>query len=259
MASCQGIYLLITPLSCYYRYQFNKIDIVAARNNNRRVPFRRLQHWAIQVGDDFDGKVYEVTSFDSSDGSRDLRISSGKEWRKARAGRARRKLFISVTGRHSDDLEAIADSIWEAVLEDQYRSFSRNCQSFAELFKEVIEDRDLLSEEDSTEVLDMPSSFNPLYAMMHLKEAKAAAVKWSRKAFKRNGASCRHRRPDGGLTRMPSRRNDRWRQLVNEISNERQMREAKDFRSVVERANRLQRLEREPPQRATRRLSRSYR
>ena len=256
---CKEVHLLITPLQCYYRNHFDKVDFAAARSENHRVPFRRLQHWAIQVGDDVDGTIFEVTSFNSTDGKRDLRISSSKAWRKSRMGRPRVKLLITVTSHSSPYLETVADCIWRAMFEQEYRSFSRNCQSFVEIFTEIIEDRNLLDEERRSEIVDMPSSFNPFYVLLHLKQAKSAAIRWSRKAFNRNGASSgsdmEEMRHTHEQVRLPTRRSKRWLELVNEVSDQHEINETKDFLNVVAKANDIHRAEILHPNKAARRCT----
>lgn len=256
------VYLLVTPLQCYYDYNFHRVDIWAARSQNHRLPFRRLQHWAIQVGDDVNGRMYEVTSYGSKEKKRDLKMLTAKAWRDEREGRPRRKLFITVTERSHDELQSIAHSVWDAVLEDQYRAMSRNCQSFAELFKGIIEDRELLTEEASTEVDDMPNSFNPFYAVTHLKQAKHAAARFTRRVFfprKKFPSSPELNNDSQGdklhhHSRLPAKKSKRWLEIVNEVSKQEGYRENRNVRGILFETNQRHLAEKtkpkqKPPQR----------
>jgi hypothetical protein len=248
-SGCRPVYLIVTPLQCYTKYRFNRVDIYASRCQNNRIPFGRLQHWAVQVGDHVNGEMYEVTSYGIKGNKRKLKFSSAEEWRTSRNLPPRRKLFITVTDRSTAELESIAYSVWDAVLEDEYRAMSRNCQSFAELFKAIIEDRELLTEEASTELDDMPGSFNPFYAFLHLKRAKHAAARWTRRVFRRDsvaGTTEGNASPIDGVqqeARLPGKKTDRWLELVNQVSKQREFRGGNDVRGIVQRANRLRQAE----------------
>ena len=108
----------------------------------------------------------------------------------------------------------------------------------------------------------MPSSFNPLYAVMHIKEAKAAAVNLSRKVFKRKEASTRtNTNPEVQMTtptRIPAKRNMRWLQLVNEVSKQGEIKQKDDFRKVVEKANHLHRTQKDIPSKGVRESSSTF-
>lgn len=248
-SGCRPVYLLVTPLQCYSKYRFHRVDIYSQRCQNNRIPFSRLQHWAIQVGDHVNGEIYEVTSYGIKSHKRILKVSSAEEWRTSRGYPPRRKLFVTVTERPTEDLRHIAKDVWDAVLEDDYRAMSRNCQAFAELFKAIIEDRELLTEEASTELDDMPGSFNPFYAFTHLKRAKRATARWTRRVFRRDsvaGSSQGNTSPTDGVqqeARLPGKKTDRWLELVNQVSKQREFRDGGDVRGIVLRANRLRQAE----------------
>ena len=246
----RNVYLLITPLKCYYQRRLRRLDIIAAHSENHRIPFRRLQHWAIQVGDELDGLVYEVTSYWRADGKREMRVNSAKDWRNGRSNPPRQKLFIGVTGWSSSALEGEAYDIWNTMFESEYRSYSRNCQSFVELFKAVIEDREFLTEEKSTEIADLPSSFNPVYAVWHLKQASLIATKWTCRAVKGKGP-CPGSHANGNhdtqrQARIPVLRSNGWLRHLNEASKQRDL-ENDTFRKVAESATHSHRTERKPP------------
>ena len=255
--------LIITPLQPYYKYQLHRVDIAALFDENHRVPLRRLQHWAIQVGD---SNVYEVTAFGSTDGSRDLKVSSVKSWQKSRDACIWQTLSIGVTGLSSTELNDIANSIWDIVLEDEYRPMSRNCQAFAELFRQMVHDPTLLTKEKEARLAEMPSSFNPFYALLHLKKARGAvtaskkyAVRWGSLIVKGDKKAAQDPVPsrtqtDRMKSKMPSRRQSRWLQLVNEQSKGREVQKKQDFRELVERVNHLHQTEMESSKRLVRSL-----
>lgn len=240
------VYLLITPLQPYYKYQLDQLDIVAAHSENHRVPFRRLQHWALQVGDEFDGIVYEVTSYWNTDGIREVRYHSAKDWRNGRSNPPRRKLFIAVTEWSSSALQNEAEVIWRKMFKQEYRGFSRNCQSFVEFFKAVIQDEELLTEEARTEIDDLPSSFNPLYVVLHLKQAKSLAIRLTRKARNKRGPCSGSETREGSdaqeQSRLPYRRSKRWLHHLNEASKQRDP-EKDDFHKIVDMATQTHRTE----------------
>jgi len=222
----RNVYLLVTPLQCYHRYQLQRVDFLRARCPNNRVPFKRLQHWAIQVGEEDQGEVYEVTSYYRTDHVPELKMSSAVKWRESRQKHLRfcRKLFITVTERTTQQLEKIATAVWDKVLEDQYRAFSRNCQSFAELFKEIIQNRSLLTDEKHMEVQDLPDSFNPLFVVLHLSQAKSVASRWTRRVL------CKKDEAAAGHGRLPSKRSSRWLEIVNEQAQQHEFHDTVDFR-----------------------------
>ena len=239
----RNVYLLVTPLQCYHRYNLQRVDLLRARCPNNRVPFKRLQHWAIQVGEEGQGEVYEVTSYYRTDHVPELKMTSADEWRHARKRHLPycRKLFITVTERSTLQLKNIARAVWDKVLEDQYRAMSRNCQSFAELFKEIIENRSLLTDEKHMEVQDLPDSFNPLFVVLHLGQARSVASRWTRKVL------CKKQTSAANEDRIPGRRTTRWLELVNEQAKQHEFHDTADVRGIFQAANRLHREERSVP------------
>lgn len=246
---CRNVYLLVTPLQCYHRYQLQRVDFLRARCPNNRVPFIRLQHWAIQVGEEGQGEVYEVTSYYRKDNVPELNMVSADEWRHSRKKHLRfcRKLFITVTERTTQQLQNIAKAVWDKVLEDQYHAMSRNCQSFAELFKEIIQNRSLLTDEKYMEIQDLPDSFNPLFVVLHLGQARSVASRWTRKVLgKKDDAAVEH-------DRLPSKRSSRWLEIVNEQARNQEFHDTADVRGIIQTANRLRREELSDPKAQTRR------
>lgn len=250
-SSARNVYLLVTPLSCYHKYSLQRLDVSRRRCPNKRVPFKRLQHWAVQVGDDHEGETYEVTSFYRNDHIPELKMSSADKWRETRhkhIGYAR-KMFITVTTLSTQELSNIAKALWDIVLEDSYRAFSRNCQSFAELFQAIIQSHHLLTEEDHMAVQDLPSSFNPLYVFMHLTQAHVITARWTRKVL---GKEEKH------SSAVPSKRSGRWLDLVNEAAKNHQFHDTADIRAIIQEANRLRKEDKNPVQKAKRSASAEF-
>lgn len=200
------------------------------------------------MGEEGHGQVYEVTSYNNADHVPELNMISADEWRHSRKKHLRfcRKLFITVTERSTQELENIANSVWHAVLEDEYRAMSRNCQSFAELFKEIIQNRSLLTDEKHMEVQDLPDSFNPLFVFLHLGQAKAVASRWTRRVLCKKGPTSPNEAATGH-GRLPGKRSSRWLEIVNEQARQQEFHDTVDVRGLFQTANRLHREERSVP------------
>ena len=239
---CRNVYLLITPLKAYHTYNLQQVDFSRKRCPNKRVPFRRLQHWAIQVGDDVQGEMYEVTSYYRSDHIPELNMITAEKWRETRHKHISyaRKMFITVTELSSNQLKNIATALWDTVLEDRYQAFSRNCQSFAELFRAIIHSHHLLTDEDHMEIQDVPASFNPFYVVMHLKQAHVITARWTRRLLRRE-------QTPATAGAIPGRRSGRWLEHVNEAAKQHEFHEGADIRAIIQEANRMRKDEKKRP------------
>ena len=251
--SCQDIHLLITPLQCYYKLHLNKLDVFAYFHERHRIPFHRFQHWAIQVGDD--GDVYEVTSFWTPDGKREMAVHTAKEWWSGRKNPPTRDLRIGVTERSSTNLDGVANAIWDVVMADEYEVESRNCQSFALLLKQAIHNEELLTEPKRATLDDTPSCLNPFYVLLHFSQIKQIAIapkeqlqRWSRAACRRVSGAQR----DGTDEQMPGaqnhaalprRRTSSWLDLMGEETNGQSIEGTNDLRRIIERVNRRRNAE----------------
>lgn len=250
--------LLITPLQCYYNNNFRTVDIATKLHKrlhgHPRVPFTRLQHWAICIGSE---QVYEVTSYGSPDGSRRLNVMSLDDWWAGRKDHEKRRLFIGMTSRTHDELERIANALWHGIFKHQYEAMSRNCQSFVELFKQLIHDDKLMTDKDVAKLDDMPSSFNPFYMPYHLKQARMAASTTKKYALRWSGvlgSPCskksdnsekqKERRPS--KVDLPAWRRSRWLELINEESKKANIEHKDDFRAIVETVNQRHKEEKRP-------------
>jgi hypothetical protein len=123
---------------------------------------------------------------------------------------------------------------------------SRNCQSFAELFKELIQNRSLLTDEKHMEVQDLPDSFNPLFVILHLDQAKAVASGWTRRVLCKKGPTSPNEAATGH-GRLPGKRSSRWLEIVNEQARQQEFHDTVDVRGIFQTANRLHREERSVP------------
>jgi hypothetical protein len=228
----------------YTKHELQKIDYLTQHDQLHHVPFRGLQHWAIQVGE----RIFEVTSNDRSDGKPIYRMidrSGPKGWWESHTYNKMMVVdrFMGFTDYATSEIDVMSKWIWSAIMKQQYFFLTTNCQTFASILRNLIVDNTGLQPEMRAQLDSLPRQLNPIIMIFEranrVRQLAAASGRLVLLPFRSAKPSTLSAPP-----KLPVRLSSSWLLALRKAGRQADVQSDQDMFTLLRAANRKQSAER---------------